>query len=216
MPATGSTVLRPAKAVLLIGAAVLLVGSLCVPKVAGQSRSDDAQKMKLGVVDLGIVFKRYKKSAELEKRINEEKDELTAKLKEQKEITENIADEMDVLDPDSETYRLKAEKQAVEAARFEYMKRRLEYTIKRKWEDYNRRLLADIDAAVKAYGEDNGYTLILKMEGRELGEQKLIEIGLMSVLYYSKQIDITEDIVRVLNKRHSMGQPSAPSSSKDR
>jgi len=161
------------------------------PRVSGE--------FKLGVVDLATVFKQYKKSSELEQKINEERDRLRKLLDEQKKIISKLLAEMDALDPLSESYQIKEDEKDSAVAKFDRMKKRLEETIKKRWEEYNLQLLEDIEQVVKAYGEEQRFTLILKVDGKPTEESRLLA-GLKTVMYHSQDLDITAPVVVLLNK----------------
>jgi len=190
--------------------AALVAGSWAFgPGAIGQTPKPATLRNKIGVVDLAKVFKSYKKSSELEKRINGERDKLKETIDKQRKHIRDINREMDLLDIESEAYRTKEEEKRIELARFELMKERLQRTIKRRWEQYNLNLLEDIESVVKDYGKKHGFTLIFKVEGEPIDERKLdklVQIGLKSVLYFSDRVDITEDVVTILNQRYKVGE----------
>lgn len=164
--------------------------------------------MRVGVVDLASVFKDYEKSKELEKRINEERDQLRKGLDAQRDLITEIRKKMDLRDFDSPEYAELEEEKKIELARLELMKERLQRTIKERWEEYNLELLEDIENVVRAYGKQHGFTLILKVEDKPVDDmrfEKLIQAGLKSVLYFTAEIDITADIVLLLNRRFRVG-----------
>jgi len=191
-------------------AAALVAGSWVVgPGAVGQTPPVASAANKIGVVDLAKVFKNYRKSSELEKRINGERDKLKESIDGQRKKIQTLNREMDLLDVESEAYRTKEEEKQIELARFELMKERLQRTIKRRWEQYNLNLLEDIETVVKEYGKKNRFTLIFKVEGEPIEEHKLdklVQIGLKSVLYFSDPVDITDDVVPILNQRYTVGE----------
>src|SRR5207237_292800 len=120
-------------------AAALLVACASVPALAQDRpapRADAPRQAaagpKIGVVDLGTVFKEYKKRAELEKRI--------------------------------------------------------------------------IDAVVRAFGKENDFTLVFKVDSNPSEQQKMLA-GMRAVMYYAKELDITSDIVAILNRRFEVQAP---------
>ncbi len=183
-----------------------VAASLCA---AAPARAQQAAPIKLGVVDLAKVFKGYKKSAELEKRINAERDALKAELDAIKKKISDLNKELDLLDFGSPTYQKKEEEKARAVGLYELKKRRLEDRIKRRWEEYNVALLDDINAVVAEYGKQHGYTLIFKVDTEPSKDQKLLA-GLRNVLYFAQTIDITNDIVTILNRRYELEGGAAP------
>ena len=113
------------------------------------------------------------------------------------------------MDVESETYQLKEEEKRIELARFELMKERLQRTIKLRWEQYNLDLLEDIEKVVKEFGKQKGFTMIFKVEGEPIEEhkiEKLAQISLKSVLYFSSEVNITDEVVVLLNQRFAVGE----------
>ncbi|HVY62004.1 MAG TPA: OmpH family outer membrane protein [Planctomycetota bacterium] len=188
-------------------ASILLAAVVALGAVSGGvARAQQAAPApKLGVIDLAVAFKNYKKSAELEERINAEREQLRGDLEAlKKEIAEKLK-LMDALDPDSQSYiALEDEKDAL-VAKYDRKKKRLEETLKKHWEEYNAKLLDDIEKVVKAYGEDNRFTLILKVDGKVSEDQRLLA-GLKAVLYSAKELDITGPIVDILNRNYEMSR----------
>lgn len=189
----------------ILGATLLAlpVFALLPARVAADS------SYKIGVVDLATVFKSYTRSAELERRINAERDRLKDELDGQRKKIQEINRELDQMDVESEAYQLKEEEKRIELARFELMKERLQRTIKLRWEQYNLDLLEDIEKVVKDFGKQKGFTMIFKVEGEPIEEhkiEKLAQISLKSVLYFSSEVNITDEVVVLLNQRFAVGE----------
>jgi len=168
---------------------------------------------KIGVVDLAAVFKDYHKSQDLEKKLNAEKEQLEKDIKAVHAKITDLNKQMDPLDPYGQTFRLLEEERDREVATFQLLKRRREDTLKRRIEEYNLILVDDIEQVVKQYGQDKKFSFILKSEGKAFEENKLL-LGLKAVLYYTHEIDVTKDIVDILNARFKAGggqpPPAAP------
>ncbi|MHC4391933.1 MAG: OmpH/Skp family outer membrane protein [Planctomycetota bacterium] len=194
---------------LFVAGAVALTFSFVARPAIGQAGG--AENVKVGVVGLAKVFEEYKKTKELEERINQERDKLKGELDAQRNRIKELNKEMELLDSDGDTYKLKEEERYLEAARLDLFKKRIERSIKIKWEEYNLLLLEDIEDVVSNYGKQNGYTLILKVEGQQDDENKLPLFGLKNVMYFAPHIDITTDVVQILNQRYSVGEDKSGS-----
>ncbi|RME76113.1 MAG: OmpH family outer membrane protein [Planctomycetota bacterium] len=181
----------------------LFVVAVLAAAGARAAHAQQAAAPRIGVVDLARVFKDYKKSAVLEEKINGERDQLKAELDGIKKKISDLNKELDLLDFGSDSYRAKEEEKARLVGLYELKKRRLEDRIKRRWQEYNVELLDDIGAVVSAYGKEHGYTLILKVDTDPSDEQKLLA-GLRNVLYFAEQIDITDQVVAILNRRYQL------------
>ncbi len=199
-----------------LSAAALAAGSAAVFLArAGAARAEGPPPIKIGVFDLATVFKGYKKSKELEQRITDERDALKRELDDLGKQIMDITKELDMLDRATQAYELKEEELKVVAARRELKKDRFENRLRKRWEEYNLEILDDIEAAVRAFGEKNGFSLILKVEGKPLedsryltGEVLLAAKASKSVLYAAPEIDISREIVEELNRRFDLGADS--------
>jgi Skp family chaperone for outer membrane proteins len=202
---------------LLFAAAVAVPAGLVLSQERAV-RADGPPPFKVGVVDLATVFERYKKSKQLEQRINDERDRLKKELDDlRKEISE-ISKELELLDTSSQAYELKEEERKVSVAKFELKKERLESRIRKRWEDYNLEILDDIEAAVKKVGEEQKFTLILKVDGKPAddrlmtGQYALAAKASKTVFYASGDVDITKSVVDVLNRQFDLDPNSSGSS----
>lgn len=168
---------------------------------------------RLGVVDLGKVFTSYKRTKEYEQKFNEERDQLRKELDELRKQINEATKELEMLDQAAQAYALKEEERIILARRLEYKKERLEITIRKRFDEYRLKILDDIDSVVKKYGEEQKFTLILKVEGQPTDEERRL-IGPMNlealkgVLYYANQVDITQPIVEILNRQFDLNPNS--------
>lgn len=192
-------------AVLVLAVAVARGGKDAAPVHAAPP------EWKIGVVDLAAVFKEYHKSQDLERKLNAEREQLEKAIKTVRAKIDDIDKLMQPLDPNGETFRLHEEEKELEVARFQYLKRRRDEILKRRIEEYNLMLVDDIEQVVKQYGQEKKFSFILKSEGKAFEDNKLL-LGLKAVLYYTHEIDVTKDIVEILNARFKAGGgvPPAP------
>jgi hypothetical protein len=68
---------------------------------------------------------------------------------------------------------------------------------------------------VKAFGEEQHFTLILKVQGTPSAEEvealgALNLEALKGVLYYAGEVDITQPVVDILNRRYDLNPSAAP------
>lgn len=189
-------------------ASLVLASALGIAGVHGLASAQQAgggglvaRDLKIGAVDLASVYKQYKRSADLEQMINEKKDLLNNQLKDLEKEIKEVWKALDLLDPQSEAYQQKEDEKDMLVAKFDRMKKRRDEVLKKTWENYNLQLLDDIEKVVKAYGEDNKFTLILKIDGKPTEEQRML-VGLKAVLYSAKELDITPAIVELLNRNY--------------
>lgn len=183
---------------------VALLTAVVAPLAGGQS--DPPPAPRLAVVNLGRVFKNYKKSAELEARINAERVRLKGGLDVQRDLIASLNAELELYKIGSEEFDEKEEEKKIELARYQLLKERIQRKIKQRWEQYNLELLEDIEKVVEEYAKDS-FTLVLKVEGTPLDqENKLMQAGLKNVLYFHPSVDITDNIVSLLNRKFAIGE----------
>lgn len=143
----------------------------------------DAEEIKIGYVNLGKTFDEYKKTQQDEKSLETKGDK---KEKERQELVDEIKelkDEMVLL-----SNKGKEEKQSIideKIRNLQEFDKETRDELMQERDDMVRDILRKIDKVIQDYGKKNGYTVILNDR----------------MLVYGKEtIDITQDIVDILNK----------------
>lgn len=171
---------------------------------------DKRPALKVGLVDLGVVFNKYKKKIALENAINNLKDQYNKKIKAQNKLLRQLDRELEDL-KGSKASALE-DRIKLEMERRRIMKGRMERDLRKKLVEMTLKLLDDINKEIKAYGKRYGYTFILKVDnqgfGREEFREKIFRAQVQSVLYYDAAIDITQPILKVLNKNVKVTEPA--------
>jgi len=146
-----------------------------------------SQTVKIGYVDLKVVFEKYKKTAVEEKKFKEDVEKKEAELKalelEMNSKKNDYDKKKDVMKPEE---RSKTETEL--KAKFEqYTKKYAEIgkELETKRKDLEAGLLEEIRKEIKAYGDKNSFTVIL--------DSRMVMGG-------KSAVDITEEMVKVLNK----------------
>lgn len=172
---------------------------------AGPAGAQDARReIKVGVVDLGVVIDGYKKAAELQAALKAEDEKLKKELDDLRKQINEISRELEMLNAGTEAFAIREEERKVAVARWELKDERRKALRRKRFEDANLQLLDDIEGVVRDYGEEHGFTLIFKVEGKANDEMRLLTAGLKGVLYFSREVDITADIVKMLNRRYDL------------
>ena len=141
-----------------------------------------AAEMKIGIVDLGRVFDSYQKTKEAERTLEAEGSKKTEERSKKIEEVKKLKGELELLND-----KAKAEKQAVVDQKVQELQafdREVRETLGRERNRVIQEILKEIDGTVKAYGRDNGYTLLL--DDRAL-------------LYGTRDMDVTDAIIQLLN-----------------
>ncbi|MEK7310037.1 MAG: OmpH family outer membrane protein [Planctomycetota bacterium] len=159
---------------------------------------------KVGVVNIAEVFDKYSKTKEYERILQKEKEREELLINEIKMKIKKLREEIDVLSPGSELYREKSEELAKEQARYEYRAKTWNEHIKNKVNEQTLKLYKEIRETITKYAVDNGYTFIFKsdptLSATPQGDDVTQQISIRTVLYAPRETDITEDIIKILNK----------------
>jgi len=159
---------------------------------------------KVGVVNIAEVFDKYSKTKDYEKILQKEKEREELLISEIKSKVRKLQEEIDVLSPGSELFREKSEELAKERARYEYKAKTWNEYIKNKVNDQTLKLYKEIREAITKYAVDNAYTFIFKSDPAlsitAQGDDVTQQISIRTVLYAPKETDITDDIIKILNK----------------
>ena len=180
---------------------VLVLGSV--------AQAQDAQK--IGAVDVKRVFDGYAKKADLEKEMSTNFDAEFKKMNEwRKRIQETETSLVSGgLDRNSVAFveakmQLDLEKVKIKKAVEALTVRASEYDVKKTREIY-----LEIRAAVKAFGEKNNYSMIIKSQPADLHANTMRalqkQISSESLLYTGAPVDITDKIIQFLNTLYSRG-----------
>ncbi|MBI4713344.1 MAG: OmpH family outer membrane protein [Planctomycetes bacterium] len=160
-------------------------------------------ELKIGVVNIQDVFQKYKKTKEYEERLQKDKDKEMRAIGALEDKIKTLLDEIGQLDATSnlrreneqELERLKAER--------EYRVKSWNKFIKSKVDEQTAKLYKDIREAIGIYAQENNYALVFKTEpmiSETETEDSTEKINLRAVLYHHKSLDITEAIIKLLNR----------------
>ena len=149
----------------------------------GMSPWVSAEEMKVGSVDLARTFDAFQKTKSAEKALEDEamkkKDERDKRIEEIKKLK----GELDLLNEKGKT-----EKQALidqKIKDLQQFERDAQNNLRREKERTIQEILKEIDDVVQAYARDHGYTILLNDR---------------ALLYRSEGMDVTNDIIAILNK----------------
>ncbi|MDI6733798.1 MAG: OmpH family outer membrane protein, partial [Planctomycetota bacterium] len=160
--------------------------------------------MKIAVVNLVEVFSKYNKTKEYEKLLEKEREREDLSIKEIEARIRKLQEELELLTPGSELFREKSEEMAKETARRKYKVETWNNYIKSKVNEQTLKLYREIREAVNKYAADNNFTFIFKIEPMlppaVESDDVTQQISIRNVLYASKSMDISEEIIKILNK----------------
>ena len=167
----------------------------------------NAEGFKIGIVDLDVVFEKYKKkedlAQDLQNREKEFKDEINKKRKEMIDLSE----ETQLLDLGSETRRKNEDILERKNVELEGYAKFAQRQVIKGYKTLVEQIYGEIVKKVEEIGESEGYDLIIKKQAPELNSGELsdltVNIGIRTVLYHSKAVDITAIVTEHLNSEYS-------------
>lgn len=177
---------------------ILVKGILTEPQ-AGKSG------LKIGVVNILQVFRNYLRVNDIQSAVNREKDLMNADIDEMQGKLKKLVEEIKELPKDSEL----AKEKMLESVSLEaQVKFKTDYWNKLVAEKMNKltaELFNEISDSISEYAEAHGYDLILKTTTRKIEKldgdaNDLIDKRI--VLYHDKSMDLTQDIINLLNKKY--------------
>jgi len=167
----------------------------------------NAEGFKIGIVDISEVFDKYDKRTDLDqdwKDLEKEfKDEINKKRKEMIDLNE----ETQLLDLGSETRRKNEDMWERKNVELEGYAKYAERQLLKKMKTFFEQIYGEAVKKVEEIGESEGYDLILKKQEPELNRGQIsdlqLKIGIRTVLYHSKAVDITAIVIEHLNSEYS-------------
>jgi Skp family chaperone for outer membrane proteins len=195
--------------------------ALLKPAVA---RADGNLGLRVGLVDIGVVFKAYKRKDDLEKEINSKKEGYENQAKAQEGILDGIRQSMRLMDPKSDLFRQKAKELKLAGTQDKVIRDGWEEELKIQVENLTLMILNEIEDRVRKFGTDNKYDLIIKIDsqgwGDERFQERIFRAQVSSVLFFTPSLDVTQDVLKLLNDpdwiKHCQEKPQgAPASTPD-
>jgi Skp family chaperone for outer membrane proteins len=179
------------------------VGAIMAATALAQSTGPQARPLVVGVIDIGVVFKNYKRKDDLEKQINAHKERLEKQAQSQREEIQKLRKNLDLVNPGSPTYRIEKYKLLTAMKTAEVNAQAAEEELKSQVEALTLQLLDEIEETVRDYGQKSGYDLILKIDTKGWGDEKFQErifrAQVSAVLYHDTRVDVTQSVLAVLN-----------------
>ena len=149
---------------------------------------------RIGVVDVNRLFENFHKTNQLDAELTKVSEKLGTEIKKLEGRIEKLRGELSLLVRGTDRYN-EIEKQLfslVQEHKFEMNKAKT--AVQAKQVEFRDQILAELRAAVDAYGRQQGFTMILQKE-LSAAEGK----GWRSVLYCADGVDITEAILARVN-----------------
>ena len=163
----------------------IVAAVICVSLILGASSAQAAGLNKVAYVDVAKIFNEYEATKDSEAKLNakqkvkqEERDALVHEIR-------TLKDELVLLSDEG-----KREKQVVIDEKIKGLQdfdRQVGQTLGQERNEAVRQIFEEIDAEIKEYGKTNRYDMIFNER---------------FLLYYGTEYDITDDILKSLNKKY--------------
>jgi len=167
-----------------------------------------AGAVKVAVVNLPDVSERYHKTADLEQhfagvrqKLNEQRDAMSANID---KMSQSLQEE---LKPGTDAYDKRRKEIAMKEAELQWFVEAEGKKVERGLADSLRKIYKDIQAVVAEVAKDRGFDIVLA--GDTVPEdvpsspsQVRQHILLQKVIYWSPNVDITDEVVQRLNARY--------------
>ncbi len=141
-----------------------------------------AKELKIGCVNFLQVFNEYKKTKDYDDALNKKTDEKEKQLKDKGAELEKMQSRLSVLkEKEKEKEQLKFDQAEKE---FQQLRRQSLLDLRKERDEKMKEIIDDIEKTIKDYAQKNNFDLILRGD---------------TVLYGNKNIDITNDILKLVN-----------------
>lgn len=179
--------------------------------VIAQGSPDESKKrVKIGVVDIGMLFKSYTRKDDLEAAINKEREEMkkqveadVARLREMKEGLDKLYKR------GSEQWEIQADKIRLDEQALQLKEQRLQRLLKKRVEEFTLQVLTELEATIATYGDKYDFTVIFKTDRTakdepvgalaEQFQERIFRAQISDVLFYQKGVDCTPGVLALLN-----------------
>lgn len=167
---------------------------------------------RIGVVNVSEVLNKYKKRADKEKDWKVDEDRITEKMKSKNSEIEALKQEYNNADDDLDRERISIELLKANKDLKFYAELNTE-RMQKEMGKATLEMIRDIRKTIQDYGEEKKYFLIL--QSRPINtktnnlQEAILMINLSDVMYYNKDYDITEEIIKLINIRYELSKKAA-------
>ena len=167
----------------------------------------NAEGFKIGIIDMGVVFDKYDKRTDLDQGLKDLEKELQDEINKKRKEMIDLNEETQLLDLGSETRRKNEDMYERKRIDLEGHAQFAERQLLKRYKNLVEQIYGEIVKKIEEIGESEGYDLIIKKQEPELNSGELsdlkINIGIRTVLYHSKAVDITAIVTEHLNSEYS-------------
>jgi Skp family chaperone for outer membrane proteins len=170
--------------------------------------------LKVGVVDIGLLFQKYKRKDEFESSINEQRKRLKTELDQEYETLIKMRRELEksAFRKGSEPWLREAEKVKLAKFRWDLKKERMQSALKNEVEHNTLQILKEIKGSLGQYGKRYNYDLVLKTDNTDRSikenersdlvvhfQEEIFRAQISDVAYFHNALNITDSVMSYLN-----------------
>jgi len=167
----------------------------------------ESKGVTIGVVNITKVFEGYKKKQDLEKELRNTREQKMRTLREKNDQVARLRDEIRMLELGSEERKRKEEELERKQLDLKNFGQVTAGNLVEQKLDITQTLYEEISKVIDAYGKEKGFDLIVKYEQVPIESKSLDEllykINQKMVMFASERIDITDEILDIINEAYS-------------
>ncbi|HDY66933.1 MAG: OmpH family outer membrane protein [Candidatus Scalindua sediminis] len=165
-----------------------------------------AEGFKIGVVDISGVFEKCEKRKDLDQELKNLEKKFQKEINEKRKEIINLDEETQLLDLGSESRRKNVDLLERKNVELEGYAKYAERQLLRRYKEFFETIYDTVVKEVEAIGIKEGFDLIIKKEEPELKSGQIsdlqFKIGIRTVLYHSKDVDVTSKVIENLNANY--------------
>ena len=173
---------------------------------------------RIAVVDFTKVLQSYTREKDSEKTIKDAEDRIVAEAKSRAAELDKLKDKLKMHQPDSPAFAATEKEITSKTVEFQTWQELKQREMLERGGAIIRGVYADIERATADCAKAAGYTLVLKTDLLDLSSPSVrdldLRVKLRQILYVSDELDITNDVVAMLNARYekqkALDKPATP------
>lgn len=167
----------------------------------------EAEDFKIGIVDISSVFEKYQKRIDLDTELKEQEKGFQDEINKKRKEIIDLDEETQLLDLGSESRSKNENLLERKNVELEGYAKFAERQLLKKYKDFFENIYEEVVLKVEEIGKQEGFDLIIKKEEPDLKSGQIsdlqFKIGIRTVLYHSESVDITTDVIDILNASYT-------------
>lgn len=169
---------------------------------------------KIGIANTARIFNEMQETRDLRDRVNQERQALVETERQKQQQIRALQEGRDALRPDAPEYQKRNEELMRQTIEYRIWGETVQQNLQRTQKQQVARLFEKIEAASSEIAQQQGFDLILAQQHNEVPtdqekispEQFTAMMAQRNVLYNSEAIDLTDEILALLDQKYKSGQ----------